>query len=61
MNLSRVLKILKGALTSELMLEWLGLYPITINDSILESRIMNNLCKAWSVTVRVYCPLKRGC
>ena len=48
-----MLKILKGTLTSELIFEWLGLYPITIKDSILESLLRNNLRSAVKVTVLV--------
>ena len=53
--------ILKGAFTSELTLEWLGLYVITINCSIVCSRMRKSLQREDMVTVRVYVPLKSAC
>ena len=45
--------ILNGALTSELMLEWLGLYVMTISCSIVLSRSRKSLQRLETVTVRV--------
>ena len=45
--------ILNGALTSELMFEWLGLYVMTINYSIVLSRSRKSLHRLEMVTVRV--------
>jgi hypothetical protein len=53
--------ILKGALTSELTLLWLGLYPITMSDSILGSLSKRILRRAERVVLRVYCPRNKGC
>ena len=45
--------ILNGALTSELILEWLGLYVMTISYSIVLSRSKKSLQRLEMVTVRV--------
>ena len=53
--------ILNGALTSELIFEWLGLYVITMSCSIVSSLNKNSLHRDEIVTVRVYAPLKSAC
>ena len=52
-NLSMRESILKGALTSELMFEWLGLYVMTISCSMVCSLSKKSLHREEIVTVRV--------
>ena len=52
-NLSMRESILKGALTSELIFEWLGLYVMTISCSRVYSLNKKSLHSADIVTVRV--------